>query len=63
MNHFQNSDTFQKLARAGTQATGHVATIALAVFLITAWAVTGPLFVLGEWVAHKEKLRVKKRKI
>jgi low affinity Fe/Cu permease len=60
MNHFQNSDAFQKLVRFGVQATGRVATIGLAVFLILAWALTGPLFGLGGWIAQREKLKNEK---
>jgi len=56
MNVFQNSTVLQKLERLSIQTTGHVVAIAVAVFLIVAWILTGPLFQLGERIVRKRKL-------
>jgi hypothetical protein len=44
MNHFKNSDFFQKLGRFGFEVIGYFFTAVLAVILILAWVLTDPLF-------------------
>jgi hypothetical protein len=51
LNTLQDFDMRQKLLQFGIQATGHIATISLVVFLVVAWALTSPLIRLGDWLA------------
>ena len=59
MNVFQNSAALQKLERFSIQTTGHVVAIAVAMFLIVAWILTGnPLFQWSERIARRRKLNL-----
>ncbi|MBI3867235.1 MAG: low affinity iron permease family protein [Verrucomicrobia bacterium] len=42
--HLVNGGFFQKFARASARGAGHASTFGLALGLLAAWAVTGPLF-------------------
>jgi hypothetical protein len=55
MNVFQNSDVFWKFMRL----TVHILAIGVAGVLVLAWILTGPLFQLGERIAHRGKLKIK----
>jgi len=55
MNVFQNSEVVQKFVRL----TVHILAAGVAGLLILAWILTGPLFQLGERIAHRGKLKTK----
>jgi len=61
MKTLQNFDTLQKIARFNVQAIGRVFTVALVVVLLLAWALTGPLFQLSEWIATSRKVRTENK--
>jgi hypothetical protein len=56
---FQDFDMRQKLAQLGIQATGHIATAGVVIFLILAWAITSPLVRLGDQLADSGKVKNK----
>jgi len=41
---FQDSDIFQKIARCGIQATGHVVSMIIVAALLLTWVLTRPFF-------------------
>jgi hypothetical protein len=55
MNVFKNFEALQKFARLSI----HILVIGVAGLLILAWILTGPLFQLGQWIAHRGKLKIK----
>jgi hypothetical protein len=56
----QDFDMRQKLAHLGIQATGHIATAGVVVFLVLAWAITSPLVRLGDQLAGSRKVKTNK---
>jgi hypothetical protein len=59
MNFFQNSIVLQKMMRFSFLVMGYAFTAGLTVFLVLAWVLTGPLFQIGEWIAHEENKKAK----
>jgi hypothetical protein len=60
MKTFQNFDIVQKIARFGVQTIRHALSISLVVVLLLLWALTEPLFQLGQQIERRKKLRTQK---
>ena len=57
MNFFQHLDSLRKLVRFGFRATGYVATVGLAAFLILVWILTEPLLHWGVYLSDFIRMR------
>ena len=61
MNDIAKSDVFPKLVRFSFQATGYIITCGFVAILVLVWALTEPLYELGQWIERNGKLRTKKQ--
>lgn len=61
MNDIEKSEVFPKLVRFSFQAVGYIMTCGFVAILILAWALTEPLYELGQWIERNGKLKTKKQ--
>jgi hypothetical protein len=61
MNDFAKSKVFPKLMQFSFQAVGYIMTCGFVAILILVWALTEPLYELGQWIERNGKLKTKKQ--
>lgn len=52
---------FHKLVRISFQAMGYIITCGFVAILVLAWALTEPLYELGQWIERNGKLKTKRQ--
>lgn len=62
MKALENMDRFQVEPQSGEPILGRIAVIGLVVILVSAWALTEPMYELGKRMVHNGKLKQIKTK-
>jgi hypothetical protein len=61
MNDIAKNEVFLKLVRFSFQAIGYIITCGFVAILILTWALTEPIYELGQWIERNGKLKTKKQ--
>jgi len=61
MNNSEKSEMFQRLVQISFQTMRYILTCGVVAILVLVWALTEPLYELGQWIERNGKLKTKKQ--